>query len=172
MKFEHSSSERLQLPAFVVEQGSVDVSEAEQQLVAAAHDSLIQDLMLSHLGIKDSPLANKLDLLLYADSEPSLAGSRESYRFTVSPQCIELKVNDGQVRREHIYYSRRPDGVVRRWDGGDQATKPAGIDLDYAENYALEEEMGVNNHPTSLEELEGLRELVTSPETIALGWWA
>ncbi len=102
---------------------------------------------------------------------------------------ISLQRSDGVYGREYWSYRLGADGIVRRWDGGDITAKTrnerelgikepkirgnetldelgklalAGLQrtIDQIPNSRLEEDMGLNNQPVTLAEIQGLQDFL------------
>ena len=120
---------------------------------------------------------------------------REPFEEVLSSISIQ-RIKDG-CGRDDFRYGLCSDGIVRRWDGGDKfgqkvQRRAAGVPDRYADesfgklgemiaagydaihesrqNSRLETEMGVNNQPITLGELEGLAEFLAQPGFEVPAW--
>lgn len=205
---EQPNSDAGRLPWLTVEHDGTqaEISAEEQKLVALKFTSLVDDLMLNHpdkikrrdavgsatnhLSLKRSTLPDEHWHIAVKQTDVSEASALPDI---VEISAISLQRIEGVLGREGADYYLGLDGVVRRKDFGDIATKvekessmdPPAPREDISppeallgltalgnamgqliENSRLEQRMGVNMQPVGIAELDALSEYVTHPDVV------
>ena len=168
------------------------VGAEEQSAVAAKFDTFVDDIMLSHADIvhdkskRPEAAVHVLGLGILAPDGTWSATVRHAYlrkdeanKFNSpkhSNKMIVLVFTDahGHEQGEFIYETD-DEGVVCRSDSGDAGVEEEQdkVELfqDSDEKYALEDleaDMGLNDQPIGLNELEGLISFLSSPDVYPL----
>jgi hypothetical protein len=182
----------------------------EQEEVSRLFNEIFDDYMLHHMDsvkISSREIAPRANLRLYVkvkgqeyavgfeDKEIIEDGHTSKYRDSERhSRLLNIQRVEDQLGREVWSYQRGKDGVVRRYDLGDEwakhqkmrtkATeqypnsdkKSTGVyalkqiedsDENVLPNLRLEEDMGINNQPVSLAEMQGLKEFLDSAQVLA-----
>jgi len=179
-------------PQFYQANTFTELSQEQLNESSLAFNDLISDLLLENMAdvkqfnaIQDSTNANLLKKIVVdgieytvaikdyikSNSEDNSLGIKFRNSEIINREISVQRIDDG-YGREFWSYRLGPDGVVRRWDGGnitDKLKREKELDsvIKSIPNSRLEEDMGQNNQPVSPDEIKGLREFIHSASEIA-----